>query len=154
MTMPLGSWPVSHGQLPRGSRGLGHATTPTSNRRSWPQPQEGGEWVARLTPGVATCRLKAALASVKQWRKDGADTPAGKTAPGKRRGEAAQGFSCSQSDRSGPSPSSHQGSCPHLPHWALSWPGHRKPFQKTKPAIGLWGFKIMLKGKKIKEILL
>lgn len=34
-----------------------------------------------LTPGVATCRLKAALASVKQWRKDGADTPARRRSP-------------------------------------------------------------------------
>lgn len=35
-----------------------------------------GEGEAGLTPGVATCRLKAVLAIVKQWRKDWADTPA------------------------------------------------------------------------------
>lgn len=32
--------------------------------------------LAGLTPGVATCRLKAAPANVKQCRKDWADTPA------------------------------------------------------------------------------
>lgn len=37
--------------------------------------------MAGLTPGVATCRLKAALASVKQWRKDWADTPARRCSP-------------------------------------------------------------------------
>jgi hypothetical protein len=37
--------------------------------------------VTVLTPGVATCRLKAALAIVKQWKKDWADTPRGERSP-------------------------------------------------------------------------
>lgn len=48
-----------------------------------------GERVAGLTPGVATCRLKAALASVKQWRKDWADTPARRGHPWWVQGETA-----------------------------------------------------------------
>lgn len=127
----LAPWPVS--QFPQGYRGLGCATPPTSNRLSGPHPQkEGGEGVARLTPGVATCRLKAALANVKQWRKDGADTPAKKTAPGECRARQPRASSCSQSS---PSPSSCQGSRPHLPQRALSRPGHLKPSQKANPSV-------------------
>lgn len=95
-----------------------------------PPPQQLASRVAGLTPGVATCRLKAALASEKQCRKDWADTPAARTcvcgsqphpSPQVQNHLEAQPFSTSPWPNP---PASH-------PPGSSPWPSHKRPFHRT-----------------------